>query len=95
MITNQYPADTEEDSQWEHGDITFQNPLVIRLTSDPDTIYGEKGWKAALSRAYGGKTGIELSRAIVADGHDGVVTVWVQDGEPSETREIVDLSGLR
>ena len=66
---------------WEAGEVTFENPLVIEHGST-------KEWKARLSKAYDGKTGQELSAALRADGHDGIVTVWPEKGFASE---IVDL----
>jgi len=56
---------------WERGVITFNRPLLIEFGGgyrDPDN------WKNVLSARYGGKTGKELSRAIVADGYDGIIT---------------------
>lgn len=74
---------------WEQGDVTFRSPLVIRFT-EGGLIYGPGSWKARLHRHYS-KRGRALSRAIRADGYDGVVTV---DG-PASTSEIVDLTGIR
>lgn len=71
-------------STWERGTIAFQSPIVLwhgNTTSQPD------GWKARLSAAFGGKRGAALSRAIVAAGHDGIVTV-----DTHGTSEIVDLT---
>ena len=64
---------------FEAGEITFNNPLVI----DNDNL----NWKQALSESYGGKTGKALSKAIIKDGFDGIVTV---DGK--SISEIVDLT---
>jgi len=53
------------------GVATLQNPLVT-----PWVGYEEAdGWKQSLSRAYGGKTGKSLTREILKDGYDGIVTV--------------------
>tara|TARA_Y100000034_G_C6811285_1_gene364593 strand:- start:239 stop:709 length:471 start_codon:yes stop_codon:yes gene_type:complete len=79
-------------SGWETGIITFNNPLVVDLSSDRDesglmqNIYGEKGWKQRLANQYKA-TGKELTNRIKQDGHDGIVTVSGYD-----TREIVDLT---
>lgn len=78
---------------WEQGSVRFRNPLVIPLSSDPDSIYGEDSWKASLSRAFGGKIGKALSRAVTGAGYDGIVTVALdRRGRPIDTREIVDLT---
>jgi NUDIX domain-containing protein len=78
---------------WEYGEISFQSPLVLAMTTTDDPmepIYGPSGWKARLNRAYG-LGGADLSRALLAAGYDAVVTVWVQGDQPGGTREIVDL----
>lgn len=59
------------------GQVTFQNPLVVPL----------ENWKKNLSAAFGNKRGKNLSKAILAAGYDGVVTV---DGK--HTSEILDLT---
>ncbi len=64
------------------GEVTFKSPLVIE---HGDT----REWKKALTANYGGKTGKNLSKAILADGFDGIVTVNSKGGYASE---IVDLS---
>ncbi|GAG13296.1 unnamed protein product, partial [marine sediment metagenome] len=66
---------------WETGTVKFETPLVIPA----------KQWKAVLSQAYEGKTGQELTNAIVADGYDAIVTVDVAVGQAVATREIVQL----
>ena len=83
----------------ETGTVTFQNPLVIPLNErlgeeDTRSTYDGNSWKAVLSRRYDGKTGAALSRAIIADGFDGIVTVGTYQGEAFETREIVDITHL-
>jgi len=65
----------------EAGEITFNKPLVVEHV---DT----RAWKRALSEAYGGKTGVELSKALLSDGFDGIVTV---DSKGNYASEIVDL----
>lgn len=69
---------------WEVGSQSFRNPLVIEYVNTT----GEAGWKQRLSRYYGGKTGRTLSRALVRDGYDAIVTV---DSSIGETREVVSL----
>lgn len=84
---------------WEYGRVRFEQPLVLLMNTDPDpqfTFYNETGWKALLSGAYGGKTGKALSRALLRDGYDGIVTVGTDSrGRPRDTREIVDLTVLQ
>lgn len=70
---------------FEYGTITFNKPLIVEWKST-----GENGWKADLSKAYGGKTGKKLSQAIMKDGYDAIITV--DGGYPSE---IVNLSGVK
>jgi len=72
-------------SRWETGIISFKCPLVLRLSLDPDKIYGETGWKARLVAATK-KKGKPLTCLLRKLGFDGVVTVSEDD-----TREIVDL----
>lgn len=48
------------------GELVLVNPLVV----DNDNLK----WKETLSRRYGGKRGKELSKAVIADGYDGVIT---------------------
>ena len=78
---------------WVYGNITLDSPLVLALQTDESRgidYYGPSGWKNRLYRAYG-LTGIDLSRALLADGYDSVVTVKLRDGVPEYTSEIVDL----
>lgn len=79
--------DRYPESDWETGEITFRNPLHIPFGgnySEPDN------WKHRLSEMHGGKTGRALSRALVAAGHDAVIT-----HDDHGMSEIVDLTGLR
>ena len=64
------------------GDLHFRNPIVLKWVG-----YGEDGWKARLSRFFGGKKKSSLSRAIRKAGYDGIVTV-----HSGGTSEIVDLT---
>lgn len=75
---------TPDFGSFDTGNITFTNPLVI----DNDNL----GWKESLSKQYTGKKGKHLSKAIIADGYDAVVTVDVREGGRSSTSEIVDLT---
>ena len=70
---------------WETGEISFENPLVIEHGDTRD-------WKKRLSATYEGKTGQELSDAVRADGHDGIVTI---DSRAGQTSEIVDLQTFK
>jgi len=58
----------------EVGRMRFNRPLVI-AESTGDRLYGPDSWKAELSRRNDGKTGRALTRALVAQGYDGIVTV--------------------
>lgn len=81
---------------WEHGAISFRSPIVLQRQLDRDYA-GPGGWKARLSAHYGGKRGKALSRAILRDGHDGIVTVseFEHAGRlERDTSEIVDLGVL-
>lgn len=66
----------------EVGKQTFNNPLVIDMTEDGK-------WKEDLSKQYGGKKGKRLSKAVIADGYDGIVTK--RDGTVSE---VVDFTSF-
>ena len=57
-------------SKFIHGKLTLKNPLVV------SNMLGV--WKQTLSEQYGGLTGKELSKAIIADGYDGVITVDIK-----------------
>lgn len=60
------PSKPDPTGQFVSGEITFKNPIVI------DNNMGN--WKKELSDKYGGKTGKKLSKAIIEDGYDGVIT---------------------
>ena len=71
----------------ESGTITFQNPLVI--------LNDNLEWKKKLSSNYGGLKGKELSKAIIADGFDGIVTVdESSNGTTKYVSEIVDFTSF-
>jgi hypothetical protein len=86
MLHNPEPGDLPPG--WESGVVRFQNPLVIPFNRVPGNYYDQWSWKAELAMHYG-KRGRALSRAIVRDGYDGIVTVMLGAGD---TREIVDLT---
>ena len=65
----------------ETGNITLSRPLVVPNNG--------LAWKQELSDKYGGLTGKELSKAIIADGFDAVVTM---DGD--HTSEIVEFQSF-
>ncbi len=85
---NERPRDYEpSDKTWTVGTVTFKNPLVL----DWGGGYGEPdNWKNALSRQYGGATGVRLSKAIIGDGHDGIITM-----DKYGSSEIVDLTNFK
>ena len=68
------------------GEHSFEKPLVLPFGGGYDE---EANWKRVLSEHYG-KKGKALSRAILADGYDGIIT-----HDKHGTSEIVDLSPLR
>jgi transposase len=77
---------------YEKLNISFKNPLVIASNTQPFAGYDENSWKSKLSDSYG-KKGLALSKAILADGYDGIVTVRLgPNKEPSFVSEIVDLT---
>lgn len=51
---------------WERGNVSFDNPMHVQ--------HNDGNWKQELSQAHGGLTGQALSDALLAKGHDGVVT---------------------
>lgn len=77
---------------WETGEMTFIKPIVLYLNTEPDEdIYGAHSWKVRLADHFGA-TGLKLSRILLAEGYDGIVTV---DPKYGTTTEIVDLSPAR
>ena len=76
----------------EFGNIQFDNPLVIQSNLG-DGIYDSLSWKYILAKKFG-KTGRELSLALIEAGYDGIVTVAMHNGKPAYTSEIVDLRPL-
>jgi len=96
MILNQaYYGDEQPKLPWIRGKTKFNNPLVLAVSTDPEGHYGPGGWKARLSKAYDGLTGLKLAKAIRADGYDGIVTIGLYKGKPFCTYEIVDLTVIQ
>lgn len=74
---------------WVGGIARASSPLVVHWNTD-DGGYDERSWKARLAAHYR-RTGVALTRALVRDGYDAVITVNAR----GETAEIVDLSVVR
>lgn len=55
---------------YEYSFAHIKKPLVLEFIS---TTHG--GWKTTLSNMYNGKIGKKLSKAILADGYDSVLTI--------------------
>lgn len=91
MLHNPYPGELPRG--WVRGVVTFHSPLVLAF-HPTDIAYDELSWKARLLRLYGAG-GVALSRTLRRAGFDGIVTVGLRRGEPVDTREIVDLTGVR
>lgn len=72
------PSLREDQGNMEYGELTLRNPLVVPNDS--------LKWKETLSQKYDGKTGKELSLALIADGYDGVITT-----EESYISEVLNL----
>jgi hypothetical protein len=80
------PAPGDLPRGWVRGQMFFDNPLVIAFNERDNMTYDKYSWKVALVRTF--KTaGRKLSRALLEEGYDGVVTTF---GD-YETREIVAL----
>lgn len=80
-------------SGWERGVVRFRNPLVLYLNPNEAAegrVFGPSSWKARLTAYYGAK-GRALSRKLMSDGYDGIVTI----SNANETSEIVDLTAFR
>lgn len=70
----------------DYGTIHFYNPLILDHINT-----GENGWKKTLSEMYGGKTGKNLSNAIMESGYDAIITI----DEDGNYNEIVNLNGKK
>jgi hypothetical protein len=73
----------------QRGSMTLNRPMVVELNTGTGRVYDGNSWKAQLESVYG-KRGAALSRAILDDGYDGIVTVETTKRGP-QTAEIVDL----
>lgn len=81
-FVNIFDGEKETTKQFEYGSLQFKNPLVV----DNDGLK----WKKTLSKKYKGLTGKELSKAIIADGYDGIIT---KEGD-KYISEVVDLTSF-
>ncbi len=90
------PVDHSLPQGWSAGRVCFKNPLVLAFNVQDSFRYNTHNWKAQLARHY--KTGgLNLTKALIADGYDGIVTTKgasPQYGLPPETAEIVQLPKL-
>lgn len=81
-----------------YGTIHFDNPIVLASTWPVAGEYGgAEGWKHKLSALFGGKRGLPLTRALVAAGYDGIVTVTMPRPDSRQgpyLSEIVELSTM-
>lgn len=81
-----------------YGSIHFDNPIVLASTWPVSGAYGgAEGWKRKLSLAFGGKRGLALTRALVAAGYDGIVTVTMPRARSNQgpyLSEIVELKTM-
>jgi hypothetical protein len=59
---------------WEKGMQTFNNPIVLKFNTGGNDVYDDNSWKMNLYKIYK-KKGMALSRALVSDGYDGIVTI--------------------
>ncbi len=81
-------ANTPPSPPWVGGVSRFYCPLVIEFNPNPaESLYGPNSWKARLA-AYYGATGEDLTRALLADGFDAIITV--RGGGTSEIVALVD-----
>lgn len=76
-------AESAKASGWIVGSMAFSKPLVLTWGG-----YGPDGWKQQLSNACGGRKKGSLTRFLLSQGFDGIVTVM-----RGETSEIVSLKG--
>ena len=70
---------------YEYGTIQFKKPLVLEHINTSDT-----GWKKTVSDMYGGLTGKKLTKALIKDGYDAIVTY-----DDYGYSEIVNLNGKK
>ena len=70
---------------YEYGTIQFKKPLVLEHINTSDT-----GWKKTVSDMYNGLTGKKLTKALIKDGYDAIVTY-----DEYGYNEIVNLNGQK
>lgn len=70
---------------YEYGTIQFKKPLVLEHIDTSD-----KGWKKTVSDMYNGLTGKKLTKALIKDGYDAIVTY-----DDYGYNEIVNLNGTK
>ena len=70
---------------YEYGTIQFKKPMLLEHINTSDT-----GWKKTVSDMYNGLTGKKLTKALIADGYDAIVTY-----DDSGYNEIVNLNGKK
>ncbi len=70
---------------YEYGTIQFKKPLVLEHINT-----GETGWKKTVSDMYNGLTGKRLTKALIKDGYDAIVTY-----DKYGYSEIVNLNGTK
>lgn len=68
---------------YEYGTIQFKKPLVLEHINTTDT-----GWKKTVSDMYNGLTGKKLTKALIKDGYDAIITY-----DDYGYNEIVNLNG--
>ena len=84
MIHDTDPNPELNEIEYHKGQMHFDNPLVIELNTLPSgRIYNEHSWKALLFKKYN-KKGKSLSKVLLDEGYDGIVTVDIKDKVTSE-----------
>lgn len=81
---------------YEYGEITFVNPLVIPHESEEYPMDANEkiwGWKSYLVDKFKAK-GLKLSNKLKSLGYDAIITTFVHDGE-TQIGEIVNFSGIK
>jgi hypothetical protein len=78
--------------RWTTGEQCFQAPLVLlhNAVEPTELTFDAHSWKARLSHLYAA-TGLKLTRALIRDGYDGIVTVRQLPAGELVTNEIVAL----
>lgn len=94
LLVRDSTFEADKSPGWEEGEIRFAKPLVLAWGLTEDTRYTDPdNWKQSLSAAYGGKKGVALTKALLADGFDGIVTICAASRKvPAYVSEIVDLT---